>query len=212
MTDDQVGKDPPAAAGPSGEGAAERASGTRLRSEPPVPRGAPCLRCKQPIEGEYYELNGRTTCPSCRAALDGNLALAAPLALASGAACTLVYYAIWDLWSVRFSLIAVIAGVIVGNVMRRFAGLGSRTLARWLAVSITYLSVVATYVHSVLEQAANAPLWAVLRASLLLPFGMIYEGSNVVTLVLLAFGLHEAWQFSRAPSVHVAGPFQAVEP
>jgi hypothetical protein len=186
----------------------ERPSGTQLRSEPPHARGTPCARCAAPLEDQYYELNGRATCPSCRRALDGNLLVAGLVASLAGAACTLLYYAIWQVWDLRFSLIAVIAGVVVGNVVRRFAGMGSRTLARWVAVGITYLSVAATYVHSVMDQFYAAPVWTVLRSSLLLPFGMIYEGSNVVTLVLLGFGLHEAWQFSKAPVVHEAGPFR----
>jgi len=183
----------------------------QLRSEPPQPRGTPCARCAKPLESEYFELNGRATCPSCRAALDGNLPLAALAALPAGVVCTLLYYAIWEVWGMRFSLMAVITGVVVGNVVSRFSGMGARLLPRWVAVGVTYLSVVATYVHSVSEQAGDAPLWSVLRASLFLPFGMIYEGRNVVTLVLLAFGLHEAWQFSKPPNVHLAGPFRVAE-
>lgn len=205
MIEEQAEPESPGDEAPSSPG---RTSGVKLRSEPPAPRGTGCARCAKPLESEYFELNGRATCLSCRAALDGNLAVAILAALPAGAACSLLYYAIWEVWGMRFSLMAVITGVVVGNVVSRFARMGSRLLARWVAVGVTYLSVVATYVHSVSEQAGDAPLWSVLRASLLLPFGMIYEGRNVVTLVLLAFGLHEAWQFSKPPNVHVAGPFQ----
>jgi hypothetical protein len=181
------------------------------RSDPPQARGTACVLCVTPIHGAHYELSGRPTCPRCRAGLDDSAWGSVGFGMLAGAACTLLYYAVLHSWGVRFAFIAVVTGVIVGSVVRRLAGVRWPTLARWLALAITYLSVSMTHLDAMLEIAPGAPFLEVLRNALLAPLGLSPAGHTVAALVVFAIGLHEAWQFSKAPAIHIAGPFRVVD-
>lgn len=128
--------------------------------------------------------------------------------LAGGAAAGL-YYGILALFEVRFLLIGLLAGVMVGSAVRRFRGIQPSVVYRLYALGLTYLAVVSTYAHVMLELPSMTDPWQAWLATWTLPVRMAAEGKNLVTLVLLLLGLYEAWRFSAPPRAHVQGPFAA---
>lgn len=177
----------------------------------PVPSGAPCASCTQPLTKQFFVQNGAPVCPGCRAALEGSFCGALLLGLAATLASVGLYYVVFVLSGWRFVFVAVLAGVFIGGAVRKGAHASKLVRHRWLAVLLTYLAVVATYAHTLAEMPGIVnPFDAALRA-LYLPLLMILGQKNVVTLILLGFGLHEAWKFSAPPYVHVEGPYRTTD-
>jgi hypothetical protein len=175
-----------------------------------IPVGAPCERCHSAIAESYYVANGRVICLACRERLHGSTSLALGLGVGAALLSAAVYYVVELVWDVNFVLVAVLAGALVGLAVRRGAKSSRAPRYRWLALVLTYLCVVSTYAPSLLDMPnVDGPLSAALR-SLYLPLLMLVSMRNPVTLILLVFGLHEAWKLSAPPVVNVDGPFLTV--
>ena len=120
-----------------------------------------------------------------------------------------LYHAIYYLFDFRFVLVAVLAGVLIGSGVRKGARAGRLLRYRWLAMVLTYVGTVATYAHAIVEMPGSLSPLSVVGGAFYLPVRMLFEGKNLVTLVMLGFGLHEAWKFSAPPPLNQEGPFIA---
>jgi len=168
-----------------------------------------CARCEAQLSASFYRVNGRRVCVPCRRRLSGSPVLGVAFGLLAAGANLAAYYGILRLFEMRFLLIAVVTGVAVGSAVRRGTGYAFGFLNRPVALLLTYAAVTTTYLHSVLELSGGVQaLGTAWLDAFTLPFRMGLEGKNLVTLALLALGLHEAWQFSKPPKVHQEGPFQ----
>jgi hypothetical protein len=173
----------------------------------PVPVGTPCSACERPLADQFFVRNGDVICAACLDSEAGSFREALALGLGAAVLDIALYYAIVFLFHWRFLFIAVIAGVLIGTAVRRGARASTLLRYRWLAVVLTYVTVAATYAHALAEMSeVSGPVDAVLR-SLYLPLVMLVWRKNLVTLILLGFGVHEAWKFSAPPYVLVEGPF-----
>jgi hypothetical protein len=124
-----------------------------------APPALACRLCEQPISGSYYDVNGQPTCESCRDTLVASLGVDGGLrgvvtALASGVgagvAGALLYYAVLALTGYEIGLIAVAVGLMVGHAVKWGAsGRGGRRF-QVMAVAITYVAIVSTYVPFIL--------------------------------------------------------------
>src|SRR5687768_10503240 len=87
----------------------------------------PCAFCKTPIAGDYFQVNGQTSCPNCREQLNaamsgGSKTLRAFRALAAGTAAGIIGFFIY--WGVRaltgyeVGLISILVGFMVGGAVR----------------------------------------------------------------------------------------------
>lgn len=118
-----------------------------------------CQLCQAPIASTYFDVNGHATCPSCRDELIASMGVdhgfrgvLAAVAAGVGAAVAgaLLYYAVLALTGYEIGLIAVVVGLMVGKAVKWGAGgLGGRRF-QVLAVSLTYLAIVSTYVPFVI--------------------------------------------------------------
>ena len=178
----------------------------------PVAVGAPCTSCATAITDRFFVRNGEVICPSCLGSLDGSFRDALALGLGAALLSIGLYYAIFFVAHARFVFIAVIAGVLIGGGVRRGARATPLLRYRWLAVVLTYVAVAATYAHALVEMSVVTDVVDAALRSLYLPLAMLVSHKNLVTLILLGFGLHEAWKFSAPPYVHVDGPFSATPP
>jgi len=143
--------------------------------------------------------------------LEGSAARAVQLGVSAALLSAALYYFVYVVWHMNFVLIAVIAGVLVGLAVRRGAQGNRAQRYRFIALGLTYLCVVSTYLPALLEMpGVSSPAMAALRA-LYLPFLMLISMKNPVTLILLGFGMHEAWKLSAPHLVNVDGPFAAVD-
>jgi hypothetical protein len=187
---------------------------TGLRSSLPpalaaavIPFGAPCERCRAAIPESYFVANGHVICPDCRRRLQGSMALALGFGLLAAIACSGLYYVVRAIWDSNFVLVAVLAGVCIGLSVRQGAQSSRATRYRVLSLMLTYACVASTYAAALIEMpGVDDALTAGVRA-LYLPALMLIGMKNPVTLLLLGFGLHEAWKLSAPALVNVDGPF-----
>lgn len=190
---------------------------------PPATAAAPvqlaCQVCGQEIREEYYEMGGKVACPACHAAAlakwrggtpAGRFLRAALLGIAAAVAGCLVYYLVLKLTGYEFGLIAILVGYAVGIAVRS----GSSGHGGWpyqlLAVALTYLSIVGSYLPLVLAEIGEvsaAGMIVLLPMMLALPFLGGLE--NVLGLLIIGFGLWEAWRLNRRQDWSAAGPFRA---
>lgn len=125
---------------------------------------ASCARCSAPITAAYYEVNRAIVCPSCRAALvdpQGSRWRRAASALGWGALAALggsiLYFAVAAITGREFGLVAIVVGYMVGKGVRR----GSRARGGWayqtMAVALTYLAIVTSYIPLLAKEFQNMP-------------------------------------------------------
>jgi hypothetical protein len=111
--------------------------------------------CQRAIDGTYFEVNGATACPGCRDAIvrvhggsAGPLGLvkAVGAGVLAGIGGALVYYAVLAFTGYEIGLIAVLVGFVVGGAVRWGSGGRGGASHQAIAVVITYLAIVSTYV------------------------------------------------------------------
>jgi hypothetical protein len=121
--------------------------------------GLACSSCRAPLIDEYWDVAGQPCCAGCREKV---LALAAAptkedllraLLYGAGAAIggSVLWFAVSKITGLQVGYIAILVGAFVGRAVRRGAsGKGGRSL-QVLAVVLTYLSIVSSYVPDVLK-------------------------------------------------------------
>ena len=145
------------------EPAAAAAPGLQFdRVEPlaSAPAELACLVCRQPLRGEYFEVNGNPTCGPCHASLVQHFTgpiswrtWGRVLLRGGGMALlgTIIYFAVLKLTGYELGLIAVVVGVLVGNGVRKASGQRGGWKLQAAAMALTYASIVASYMPSVYE-------------------------------------------------------------
>src|SRR5947207_5506745 len=117
-----------------------------------------CKACSKPITSTYYQVNGSVVCASCRADVDRpagtrlHRALRATgLGVLAAVAGSLLYFAVAAVTGREFGLVAIAVGYMVGKAVRK----GSRGRGGWayqtLAIGLTYLAIVSTYVPLIVK-------------------------------------------------------------
>jgi hypothetical protein len=224
----------------------------RVESDSTSSQATKCTECSQSIYSVYYESGGNILCERCK--LEGDAPVAGwaagrfgrALLAGSGAAIagSLVYYAVSALTGYQFGLIAIVVGLAVGKAVRW----GSKNRGGWryqtIAVALTYLSIVATYVPYVfqgmveagkeestatpgatnvqntkpVEASAAETVTPMQFVTALLVFGLVVLAApflagfeNIIGLLIIAFGLFEAWKINRKVERVVNGPFRVGE-
>ncbi len=196
-----------------------------------------CAFCKRDVFGTYYELNGQTACEECRFKVESARAEGSPLgraarAVLGGAVGGIVgaglYYAVLAVTGYEIGLVAIVVGLLVGFGVRwGSGGVGGRGYQA-LAVAITYVAIVSTYVPFFVEEAqkqieaaetapvepeveAAAATFAFALAAVILfvlasPFLAGLE--NVIGILIIGFALYEAWRVNAYTPLQIEGPFQ----
>lgn len=167
-----------------------------------------CRACSGGLGRGHVRINGRAVCDPCHRRMKGSALFAVAAGLGAAVAAVGMYYAILAWFSVRFLLVAVLAGVMVGTAVRRGRGYQVSLPYRLYAIGLTYLAVVSTYAHETLAT-PPFPSWQAWLDTWTLPARMAADGKSLVVLVLLALGLFEAYRFSEPPVARVEGPFDA---
>lgn len=119
-----------------------------------------CSACNQGVGASYYEVNGTFICGVCRESLQAALtggsgarrffraALFGSLAGAVGAG---IYYAVAALTGYEFGLIAIVVGLLVGGAVRKGCDQRGGWLYQLLAMYVTYVAIVSTYVPLIIQ-------------------------------------------------------------
>jgi hypothetical protein len=124
------------------------------------PANPTCVACQQPVTDRYFDVNGQMTCPTCRESiantLEKNPGWTAPFialgaGLGGGLVGALLYYAVLKLTGYEIGLIAIVVGLIVGRAVRWGSGGRGGRGYQVMAVAITYIAIVSTYVPFIIE-------------------------------------------------------------
>ena len=121
-----------------------------------------CAECRDTIINTYFDAGGKTVCLACRDKIEeeqsrGNGVTRFIRALLFGVPAAFlgagIYYAISALTGYEFGLVAIVIGLMVGAAVRA----GSRRKGGWayqtLAVILTYLAIVSTYIPLIIQEA-----------------------------------------------------------
>lgn len=126
---------------------------------------ARCSMCNNALSGQYYTVNMSSTCPNC--AENARLHFARPatvgatfksilFGIGAGIAGSVVYYIILKLTGYEIGFIAILVGYLVGRAVMIGSGHRGGLRYRAIAVAITYLAIVSTYVPLVIDGARQA--------------------------------------------------------
>jgi hypothetical protein len=150
---------------PSSEPAGSQIRFDRAEFEP-TSSTSRCALCSEPLAGSYFEINGAMVCPHCRAKVDVTRNQGSGLgrglrALAAGFGAAVlgagIYYAVLALTRLEIGLIAIVVGFLVGGAVRWGSAARGGWLYQTMAIVLTYLAIVSTYVPFVIKGAeANA--------------------------------------------------------
>jgi hypothetical protein len=180
----------------------------------PVAAQVTCTACKAHISTEYHVLNGAVICARCRQRVEAQLAAGGgasrvPLALLYGAgaavAGAILYVAVALITGYTIGLIAVAVGWMVGKAVRKASGGVGGPVYQAIAVGFAYLSMLTLYAYPMLSRGLVQGVEGVVSI-LFLPFT---QGvSNILGLVIMGFGLFEAWRLNAPAHVALSGPYQ----
>ncbi|MFP5245246.1 MAG: hypothetical protein ACLGH0_01035 [Thermoanaerobaculia bacterium] len=184
-----------------------------------TPSHLSCVSCNSDIVQSYYEFAGSILCANCREARErahdglglGRFLRATLAGIGAGIAGAALWYGVRVATGYEVGLISIAIGFGVGKAVNW----GSRGKGGWLyqllALFLTYSSIVANYVPEIVEGftggAPATPLAYVAGfiVSYAAPFLMGFE--NIIGLLIIAFGLFEAWKLNRRVDAQITGPY-----
>lgn len=124
-----------------------------------APHEARCRGCGQPIRDTYYEVNGSLVCAPCRAGLEHpkgtrlrRVLQAMGLGTLAAIGGSLLYFAVAAITGREFGLVAIAVGFMVGTAVRKGSGGRGGWAYQTLAIALTYLAIVSTYVPLVVKE------------------------------------------------------------
>jgi hypothetical protein len=132
-----------------------------------------CGACEKPLYGFYFQVNGMACCEKCRYEAESEQSRGSGVgrlarAVVGGGFGALVgsgiYYAVLALTGYEVGLVAIVVGFLVGAGVRW----GSRGKGGWvyqgLAVTLTYVAIVSTYVPLIFAELDGAEATVVAEA------------------------------------------------
>jgi hypothetical protein len=180
-------------------------------------RAVICKACKKPISSDYYHLNGTITCESCRTAIAAAYATpeglkpfarAMGLGILAAIAGAALYYGVIAIANLEIGIIAIAIGYMVGWAVRKGADGRGGLRFQILAVALTYWAVGLAYAPLILNQSA-LPLPVQFLYVFELPILVITGGgSGIITAIIIAVGMRQAWRMTAAPVLKVEGPYR----
>ena len=176
---------------------------------------APCAECRGAIVDTYYETDEGVICAACHARLaaqpaveptGGRFSRALAFGAVAAAVAAAIYFGLLAAVGREVSLVLILLGFAVGKAVRIGArGRGGRRL-QWLAIGLTYLAIVTTYVPFVLKGSTTADFGALLLLAIAAP---VLEGiDHGLTLIMLALALGQSWRMNRRVELKMTGPFR----
>lgn len=127
---------------------------------PPAP-GLSCESCSAPIPSVYYMAGDRVLCERCHAELLVNpdpgsgtrrFAKAAVFGIAAAVGGSALWYGFRALTDHEAGVIAIVVGLMVGGAVRKGSGGRGGWRYQTLAIALTYISIVSTYIPEIFGQ------------------------------------------------------------
>jgi hypothetical protein len=118
-----------------------------------TPAEMTCKACGSTIGSAYYQINRSVICERCRATLEHppgsrltRALRATGFGLAAAIGGSVLYFAVRAITGFEFGLVAIAVGFMVGTAVRRGSGGRGGWAYQTLAIALTYLAIVTTYV------------------------------------------------------------------
>jgi len=183
-----------------------------------------CLQCQQPVGETYYEAAGKTVCERCKRQIEYHLAEGAgfggflkalAFGSAGGALGALLWYGV-RVMGYEAALVAIALGWLVGRgVNLGTGGRGGRGF-QVLAVVLTYTAIAFQWMPDFWQlisrskdlQGADRFVALVMAVpfAYLAPFMGGWQ--SILGILIIGFGLWQAWQMNARPKVAFSGPFR----
>lgn len=122
--------------------------------------GLACGYCQRAIEDAYFEVNSQTACRTCRNEIEFSRNAGSPVGRfmkavlyggIGGAIGAAIYYGVLAATGYEVGLVAIVVGLLVGVGVRIGSGGSGGRVYQVLAVVMTYVSIVSTYVPFIIE-------------------------------------------------------------
>lgn len=138
-----------------------------------------------------------------------------------------IYATVAPVTGLEIGLIAILAGVMVGKAIRHApGGLGGRS-QRVLAVVLTYFAITTSYNPVFIKHAINQPKAeavqskeekaepmsvgalpvALVALAAAAPFPALSDGSGILYLVIIGFGVYRAWKLTERTNLLIMAPY-----
>lgn len=126
---------------------------------------ASCAHCQKQLSESYYQVNGAAVCATCAESLRANwtggsaagrFIRAGVAGVAAATLGALLYYAVGALTGYEFGLIAIVVGFAVGAAVRWGSNARGGWLYQSLAIALTYIAIVSTYVPAIVAGLRNS--------------------------------------------------------
>jgi hypothetical protein len=176
-----------------------------------------CKTCSKNIDGDYYQLNGTVTCASCRTAIVDSIATptgampflrALGLGILAAIAGAAIYYGVIKIVNLEIGIIAIAIGYMVGWAVKKGAGDRGGLRFQIMAVLLTYWAVGLAYAPLFMEHSNISPAEMFFEVWTLPILVITGGGSGIITAIIIAVGMRQAWRMTGAPPLKIAGPFR----
>jgi hypothetical protein len=182
-------------------------------------RGVVCAVCGKSVGMQYYHVNDKPICESCRHVVlsaaatprtIGPLIRAALFGLGGAIVGAAIYYAVAKATNHEIGLVAIVTGYVVGYSVHKGAGGRGGRRFQVLAAVLTYLSVGLAYAPFALDQSPVTKAGAMIILVVMLPVVSIVGALpfGLITALIIFVGIRQAWTMTAAPKLVVSGPYK----
>jgi hypothetical protein len=186
-----------------------------------VSAGTACAACGTALADTYHTINDQVLCDACRRRIEAEwtggsgssrAGKAFLLGLAGAAVGAGIYYGVLALTGYEIGLIAIVVGYLAGRGVRMGSGGRGGPGYQAMAMLLTYVAIVSTYVPLILGTVEGdaLSLVAVFIAAFAMPFLMGTE--NLIGLLIIGIAVFQAWAMNKRASLVFAGPFRVKAP
>ncbi|HXB23319.1 MAG TPA: hypothetical protein VNV25_01185 [Gemmatimonadaceae bacterium] len=190
-----------------------------LQFDTAVPSGTPasnCVACKRPIGDSYYTAGKAIVCESCKTRIENtprsvttpaHLVRATVFGIGGAIAGAAVYYGVLALIHIEIGLVAIAVGWLVGRAMQLGAGGQRGRPFQVIALILTYLGIAVGMTAELVRLGGTMTLQTVITLPIIESVGDL--PASVLTAIIIAVGLRQAWYMNRDPGRPVFyGPFR----
>lgn len=178
-----------------------------------------CALCRVPLTDAYFMAGQAMVCEPCSKALaesppGGAKRFLKALAFGSGAGLVgaIVYGLIIYATDTTFALATIAIGWLVGRAMQMALDHRGSLGYQLLAVVLTYLFCMEAFVPSMMREAGDGGAVPMVFAVMLAPALPFFGGMDFLGLLILGFGLWQAFRMPAKLDIVVSGPFSLVAP
>ncbi len=178
--------------------------------------GVTCGMCGKPVGGEYWQWIGRVVCVRCRdrvfqletdAKSLQSFARAAIMGTATALACGVGYALLAAAFKAQLAIVTILIGYLVATVVRKATANISGRRYQVLALVLTYVGSTMGYLPylwpAIVANPERLYAYAVLLAA-----PVISGRHDPLVILIIGFGLFEAWRRARGVPMTVTGPYR----